>query len=211
MSFNIAPCVTVSWGTIHKHAGKRTSAEWKIENKRSDFYISFKRFIISQRWQSQLRFKLTLLCEFFSRKACGAVIHLRPSSKGRDAMKNKTTRHIFCGEIWMNKMLFIHFLSRCVVYKGIAGVESAHINKYTYKPYYSPHFVSVHSINSCVSENCKNVKHGWVRGQTRQLETIKTKRRSENLRWELVETVTTNNVFKTGFLDLVFKQCFLHR
>lgn len=44
-----------------------------------------------------------------------------------------------------------------------------------------PRFVCDHSINSCVSENCKNVKHGWVRGQTRQLETNKTHKQGE---WE---------------------------
>lgn len=59
-----------------------------------------------------------------------------------------------------------------------SGVKSANIYcimntvyTHTYKPYYSPRFVSDHSINSCVSENCKNVKHVWVRGQTRPPET----------------------------------------
>lgn len=125
---------------------------------------------------------------------------LKERKVGCNELKKTKTRHLFCGEIWMNKMLFIHCLSRCVVFRGSFGsrVQIKNIYLYIYKPYYSPHFVSDHSINSCVSENCKNVKHGWVRGQTRQLET---KQRSENLRWrELVKTVTTYNVFKTGVL-----------
>ena len=75
---------------------------------------------------------------------------------------------------WTDKTLFIQLL--CGVQgggrwvKGALLVSSARVHVqyvYAYKPYYSPHFISHHSINSCDSENCKNVKHGWVRGQTK--------------------------------------------
>lgn len=70
---------------------------------------------------------------------------------------------------------YIYILYNIFIYIYILSVHT-YINPITH-----PHFVCNHSINSCVSENCKDVKHGWVRGQTRQLETNQTNKQGE---WE---------------------------
>lgn len=49
---------------------------------------------------------------------------------------------------------YIYILYSIFIYIYILLVHT-YVNPITH-----PHFVCDHSINSCVSENCKNVKHG---------------------------------------------------
>lgn len=104
--------------------------------------------------------------------------------------RNKQTKTI-SGEIWVNKAWFIHCLSRRVVFRCqevCKRKEEEGCTYITYKPHYSPHCVSDHSINPCVSENCKSVKQGWARGQTGQLET--NQNTWVSLRWQQKHSVT---------------------